>query len=73
MDRSVSGPIDDRSGALLILTGDTTWVATFDGISYDADPASVLELGRALWRAYHATQDWPSDDLFSHFNVEGLK
>jgi len=73
MDHSASGPIDDQSGALVILTGDTAWVATFDGVSYDADPAAVLELDRALWRAFRATQDWPGGDLFSSFNVGVLQ
>jgi hypothetical protein len=55
------------------LIGDTAWVATFDDLSLDTDPAAVQELERALWRAFRATQDWPGDDLFARFNVGRLQ
>jgi CubicO group peptidase (beta-lactamase class C family)/tRNA A-37 threonylcarbamoyl transferase component Bud32 len=73
MDHSAAGPIDDRAGALAVLTSDTAWVATFDRISTDTDLAAMQELDRALWRAFNAMQVWPGNDLFSRFDVGPLQ
>jgi CubicO group peptidase (beta-lactamase class C family) len=64
------GPIDERRGSLVVMTGDgTSWFAAFDGVSVGTNADQIEALHKSLWTAFRGITKWPDRDLFASFGV----